>query len=352
MICSEARLAANRMNALRSTGPRTAAGKAVARMNAWKHGMAAAADRFGSADDEGRDDRAVARRAAGIVRDAGARGEMADVLARRAAILSVRMERAAEQASAAATTRARAARERFDAERIAAVLAGIDAAEAGNDPRPALAELEATAEGRDYLADAWAELAARLAAGDESAATRAAAWLGLDVDADTGVDLAAGVAVAARRARDLQAAKGRLIEATDAGRDRAGRVARFDTDPAAELARRYEANAERGMYRALEAVRKLGQAQAQAEATLLEANYADEPPPLPADDGDPPAAVVAGIDRLLGSFGAGRPGGDAVPAGAVATPVREPGVAVARPVPAVAERRRRPDLRKLDRKRR
>ena len=41
MICSEARVAANRRNALRSTGPRTPEGKAISRANSLKHGLCA-----------------------------------------------------------------------------------------------------------------------------------------------------------------------------------------------------------------------------------------------------------------------------------------------------------------------
>ena len=39
MICSQAKIDANRRNALRSTGPRTAEGKAISRANALKHGL-------------------------------------------------------------------------------------------------------------------------------------------------------------------------------------------------------------------------------------------------------------------------------------------------------------------------
>ena len=42
MIASAARLAANRRNALKSTGPRTPEGKDAARRNALKHGLTAA----------------------------------------------------------------------------------------------------------------------------------------------------------------------------------------------------------------------------------------------------------------------------------------------------------------------
>jgi hypothetical protein len=53
MAISEAMRAANRANALRSTGPRTAAGKAAARMNALKHGLAGAAVVLPGEDDAG-----------------------------------------------------------------------------------------------------------------------------------------------------------------------------------------------------------------------------------------------------------------------------------------------------------
>src|SRR4051794_8845514 len=41
MATSDARIHANRLNALKSTGPRTEAGKAISRANALKHGLTA-----------------------------------------------------------------------------------------------------------------------------------------------------------------------------------------------------------------------------------------------------------------------------------------------------------------------
>ena len=38
---TEKQLSANRANAMRSTGPKTASGKAIARLNSWKHGLTA-----------------------------------------------------------------------------------------------------------------------------------------------------------------------------------------------------------------------------------------------------------------------------------------------------------------------
>jgi hypothetical protein len=50
-MASEKQIAANRQNALKSTGPRTQTGKARARMNALRHGFASATQTTGSGDD-------------------------------------------------------------------------------------------------------------------------------------------------------------------------------------------------------------------------------------------------------------------------------------------------------------
>src|SRR4051812_10868470 len=79
MTCSPARLAANRANAARSTGPRTEEGKARSRANAMTHGLAAEVVR--TAEEE---------RAA---KEAGA-GSLAGWLHGEVAVLTMRIDRA------------------------------------------------------------------------------------------------------------------------------------------------------------------------------------------------------------------------------------------------------------------
>jgi len=51
-MASPRKNAANRRNAQRSTGPRTANGKARARLNAWRHGLAVQLSATGAGDSE------------------------------------------------------------------------------------------------------------------------------------------------------------------------------------------------------------------------------------------------------------------------------------------------------------
>ena len=52
MVVNARRVKANRANAARSTGPRTETGKAAARLNALRHGLAAASHSEPGADEE------------------------------------------------------------------------------------------------------------------------------------------------------------------------------------------------------------------------------------------------------------------------------------------------------------
>ena len=173
MACSTARVEANRRNAQQSTGPRTAAGKAASRLNAFRHGLAGDGAVVGPDEDVA----LIEGRAAAFVREFAAEGETGRLLARRAAVLSVRMERATVQDFAKVGADVAAAREQFDADRQALIadwIAGLDEAD---DPRPALDDLEQTVEGQAHLADAWLDLRARVAAGDAGAVEQAETWL-------------------------------------------------------------------------------------------------------------------------------------------------------------------------------
>jgi hypothetical protein len=102
MPTSEARIQANQANAAKSTGPKTVAGKEQSRQNSLKHGMTGAGVVLPEADAA-----EVARRAAEFADELMAIGEVGLALARRAALNSVRMERAADQQTVALTQRIR-----------------------------------------------------------------------------------------------------------------------------------------------------------------------------------------------------------------------------------------------------
>ncbi len=102
MQTSAARVQANQANAQRSTGPKTVEGKERSRANAFKHGQTGSGIVLPEADSA-----EVERRAAAFSDELMANGELGQALARRAALNSVRMERAADQQTAALSQRVR-----------------------------------------------------------------------------------------------------------------------------------------------------------------------------------------------------------------------------------------------------
>src|SRR3954454_3317508 len=108
MPASEARIRANQQNALRSTGPKTPEGKERSRANAYKHGLTGAGVVMPEADAA-----EVERRAAAFAEELNATGEVGSALARPAALSSVRMERGADQQTAALSEHVRKVMEEF-----------------------------------------------------------------------------------------------------------------------------------------------------------------------------------------------------------------------------------------------
>jgi hypothetical protein len=108
MATSEARIAANKANAARSTGPKTEEGKQKSRANSLKHGLTGAGVVLPQKDAV-----EVERRYVAFVQELNATGEVGLALAHRAALSSLRMERAADQQTAALSEHVRQAEADF-----------------------------------------------------------------------------------------------------------------------------------------------------------------------------------------------------------------------------------------------
>ena len=340
MATSTARIEANRRNSLRSTGPRTAAGKAASRLNAFQHGMAGQGDVL----RPGEDSALIARRAEAYARELQAVGGMGLVLAQRVAVLSVRLEQLAARESIAEAVAEQRGRAEFTEDREAAIAELLaEAREPGADPTAALAVLLGCPDGVAGLIAAWQELAERFRAGDSGEAAEVAgrwfggtepdgAWLGR-VDAELA------------RLRVVAQSMAGQEQAIEQARREAGWLARFDPSPEANLARRYEAAAERGMYRAFRAI-----AERNRDRGNIAVPMAGDLPASPAAP-RPPRAVVAPPASVLPP----RSTAPSAPLGSFRTEVRdtasslttllggllEPGLS---PTP---RRKKRPDLRKL-----
>ena len=140
MQVSEARRAANIANAQRSTGPRTAEGKAASRRNGLVHGLTGEGVVVPEADAP-----EVARRAEDLMGEFHPKSPMGQLMIPRLALLSVRMERAASRELLAAEGRARRAGDDFDEARHDEVDRLIEAL--ADDPRSALRKLKQMPEG-------------------------------------------------------------------------------------------------------------------------------------------------------------------------------------------------------------
>ena len=263
MTISPARLAANQQNAQRSTGPKTAEGKSKSRLNAFRHGMAGPGDLAMPAEDRA----LIKYRQAAFIRELAAPGEVGALLAHRAAVLSVRVERLAVAEMVEVEINIQAARGAFDDERARLVRELVESLNEAIDPHTTLDDLEAMPEGVAALEDVWRGLHGQVAAGEAGAEDRATCWLNARGE-PAAADLVGRID--AELARLRQVAESPAIHAdaeqVAARRDEAGLLAGFDPAPEATLARRYEAAAERGIYRALRAISDLRQEQGQRQS--------------------------------------------------------------------------------------
>jgi len=271
MLCSPARLEANRQNALKSTGPKSAEGKAASRLNAFKHGMAGRGDIAGPGDDLA----VVADRSAKIAGDLQASGKMGRLLAYRVAMLSVRMERSAHREMVAVAANAEQARAKFDAEFAEETDGLIASLSEPGDPKNAIAALQETPDGVARLISAWGELRERIdGPGDACSRNlkdRAKSRLGLSDQESAALSegkIARKIDAEIARLRHLGDSVTHVAEAIAQARVRAGILASFDPSPEATLARRHEAAAERAVYRGIKAIAELNRVKNQEPAQI------------------------------------------------------------------------------------
>jgi hypothetical protein len=317
MPASPAQIAASRANGLKSRGPKTAEGKAISRRNALKHGMAGE----GVVLPEG-DAAEVARRSAAMLEEMRPSGEMGRYLVRRLARLTVRVERCSSHELAAIEFRAAHAQAEFDEARIAEVddtLAYI-----AREPATMARKVRSMPEGVDRLIALLLDLREELNTGrwdwtygDRLANLTGSRWMEVPVTrvralseaingdfryllASEGEGLSAAERIDwARNAMadlidaeiEMLLAHRETLDVEAIERDRAGAADRSAFDPSKEaiLARRYEAAAERAVYKALNEFRRV-----EAEA----ASVAPASVEVPEEEEEV-------VDEPSGSFGAG-----------------------------------------------
>ena len=288
MPCSPAQLEANRKNAQRSCGPRTAEGKAISRRNALKHGLTGAGIVLPT-DDVAE----VARRFEALEAEMNPGSELARMLVGRVATLSLRMEHCVEHEAKCSAHRMRHATEAFDDQRLAEVEKTLSWI--ATEPATHARRLRGTTEGIDRIVECLEKLKADLGHSDGvrwdwtycetfhhltgrrrlevpvtrvRALTEAIAGNFKYLDSADGAGLpdfdrqcwAAGalVKLIGGEIETLKALREDLDHETIAlDRAEAPHRAMFDHSPASNLLRKYEATAERGFFRALREFREV-----------------------------------------------------------------------------------------------
>ncbi len=159
MPVSEKRVQANRANAAKSTGPKTTQGKARSRANALKHGMAGSGVVLPAEDRARWEDRADA-----WAEELGALDDLGRFLAGRAALASVRLDRCVRAETAAVQNRRAQALTQWHGDRQDHARIAVHSAKLNTEPALAVAGLQASARGCEWLIESWQDLAHLLAA--------------------------------------------------------------------------------------------------------------------------------------------------------------------------------------------
>jgi hypothetical protein len=312
MPTSEARILANRKNASKSTGPSSISGKESSRENSLKHGLSGKGIVIAEVDQA-----EVERRKTVLLLEMAPISAMGVILVSQMAMLSVRMERCAEQEIAAVASRVRNAASEFDEaryQRAEELLLGL-----GENPRGNLRRLLKMPEGVELMFQSWNDLRSDLSREGKPLWTaahlvEAAGLMGIrDEDSrrspigqlskgvwgefagaidDESEDVAQEVSKAQAVAKLLEkideeiADLEELYETLDfetiaLDRAEAGPRASFDPSKEASLARRYESEARRGYYKALTEFRAV-----EAEAAAKGVSKPSVATPLPAPVSD------------------------------------------------------------------
>ena len=288
MPTSEARIRANRLNAQKSTGPKTPEGKARSRCNGFKHGLTGEGVALPTEDQE-----AISECFAAMQDEMRPSNRISQKLLRRAAFLFVRVERCEKHETAETARRIRHAVADFDDQRLAAVEAL--AARIEIEPATTSRRLQGTIEGINWLLTQWEILHDDLTVQDRDcwtynhrsrfelllgrnpadwrigrvmALTEAAGggFYHLDKKDGEGLEGQARADWARDELRVLMEAEMARLEAARLAlrpdvveKDRAEAVDRalFDTSKASMLARKYEAAAERDLFRTLKEFREV-----------------------------------------------------------------------------------------------
>ena len=286
MTCSPAQLEANRKNAALSKGPKTAEGKQRSRGNALKHGMTGAGVVV-SDEDAGE----VATLAGELEVEMKPSGKLGRILVHRVAVMAVRLDKCARYDEVATAKRVRDAEIDWDETRqaeVEALAATID-----TTPAASVRGLKRTRAGIDRLiriglllrgvldqtaSEPWqaahrervnhllgfaddeavlspADGPARAILGDFSGLPNG--WSGIDADERKRRARVQVVALIDAEAEALEALANDLDESEAIDRAEAPERALFDSSKQGHLTRKYEAAAERTLFRALREFRQV-----------------------------------------------------------------------------------------------